>query len=113
MILVLEPNTRPEGVDYRMLTAQLERLPNVTFRVHREVGSEVNERDLYRKRDGSKVDIDQFHARVNAYREPFDGTDAWSASANNRSATSLSASPIRRRLVSCLLGKLLTMACGA
>ena len=31
MILVLEPNTRPEGLDYRMLTTQLERLPNVTF----------------------------------------------------------------------------------
>ena len=36
MILVLEPNTRPESVDYRMLTAQLERLSNVDFRVHRD-----------------------------------------------------------------------------
>src|SRR6188472_1506384 len=47
MILVLEPNTRPEGVDYRMLTTQLERLHNVTFRVHREVGSEVTLTEIY------------------------------------------------------------------
>jgi len=36
MILVLEPNVHPESVDYRMLAAQLERLANVSFRVHRE-----------------------------------------------------------------------------
>src|SRR4029078_7107266 len=47
MILVLEPNTRPEGVDYWMRTAQLERLPNVTFRVHREVGAEVTLIEIY------------------------------------------------------------------
>ena len=41
MILILEPNTRPESVDYRMLTAQLERLSNVAYRVHREIGTEV------------------------------------------------------------------------
>jgi len=47
MILVLEPNTRPESVDYRMLAAQLERLPNITFRVHREVGTEVTLTEIY------------------------------------------------------------------
>ena len=47
MILVLDPNTRPEGQDYRMLTAQLERLSNVDFRVHREVGSEVTLTEIY------------------------------------------------------------------
>src|SRR6478736_3256159 len=47
MILVLEPNTRPEGLDYRMLTTQLDRLPNVTYRVHREVGSEVTLTEIY------------------------------------------------------------------
>ncbi len=47
MILVLEPNTRLESLDYRMLTGQLERLPNVTFRVHREVGTEVTLTEIY------------------------------------------------------------------
>jgi 3-deoxy-7-phosphoheptulonate synthase len=47
MILVLEPNTHPDSVDYRMLTGQLERLPNVTFRVHREVGTEVTLTEIY------------------------------------------------------------------
>ena len=47
MILVLEPNTLPESADYRMLIAQLERLPKVDFRVHREVGSEVTLTEIY------------------------------------------------------------------
>jgi 3-deoxy-7-phosphoheptulonate synthase len=47
MILVLEPNTHPDSLDYRMLTGQLERLPNVTFRIHREVGTEVTLTEIY------------------------------------------------------------------
>jgi len=47
MILVLEPNTDPSGSDYRALTSQLERLPNVKFRVHREVGTEVTLTEIY------------------------------------------------------------------
>ena len=47
MILVLEPNTHLDSLDYRMLTGQLERLPNVTFRVHREVGTEVTLTEIY------------------------------------------------------------------
>jgi 3-deoxy-7-phosphoheptulonate synthase len=47
MILVLEPNTNPDGGDYRVLTSQLERLPNITFRVHREVGTEVTLTEIY------------------------------------------------------------------
>ncbi len=47
MILVLEPNTQPESADYRMLIGQLERLPNITFRVHREVGTEVTLTEIY------------------------------------------------------------------
>src|SRR6476661_7252882 len=47
MILVLEPNVSQESADYRMLTGQLERLSNVTFRVHREVGSEVTLTEIY------------------------------------------------------------------
>ena len=47
MILVLEPNTQPGGADYRALASQLERLPNIQFRVHREVGSEVTLTEIY------------------------------------------------------------------
>jgi len=47
MILVLEPNTHLDSLDYRMLTGQLERLPNVSFRVHREVGTEVTLTEIY------------------------------------------------------------------
>ena len=47
MILVLEPNTDPASADYRMLASQLERLPNVSFRVHREVGTEVTVTEIY------------------------------------------------------------------
>ena len=47
MILVLEPNVSQESADYRMLTGQLQRLPNVSFRVHREVGSEVTLTEIY------------------------------------------------------------------
>ncbi len=38
----------------------------------RELGNEVNLRGLYRKRNGSEVDINQFHARINSYRGLFE-----------------------------------------
>jgi 3-deoxy-7-phosphoheptulonate synthase len=47
MILVLEPNTPQESADYRMLVGQLERLPGIAYRVHREVGSEVTLTEIY------------------------------------------------------------------
>ncbi|HET7260505.1 MAG TPA: 3-deoxy-7-phosphoheptulonate synthase [Casimicrobiaceae bacterium] len=47
MILVLEPNTHPESPEYRMLTGELERLPNIDYRVHREVGKEVTLTEIY------------------------------------------------------------------
>jgi len=47
MILVLEPNTRPDGPDYPILVAHLERLPNISYRVHREVGAEVTLTEIY------------------------------------------------------------------
>jgi 3-deoxy-7-phosphoheptulonate synthase len=47
MILILEPNTHAESPDYRALTSQLERLPNIQFRVHREVGAEVTLTEIY------------------------------------------------------------------
>jgi len=47
MILVLEPNTNPDGADYAMLMGQLGRLPGITYRVHREVGTEVTLTEIY------------------------------------------------------------------
>ena len=76
MILVLEPNTRPEGLDYRMLTTQLERLPNVTFRVHREVGSEVTLTEIYLIGNTAALTIEQMQvlpcvAKVVRVSEPY------------------------------------------
>jgi len=47
MILVLEPNTDPQGTDWRILERQLARLPGIQYRVHREVGSEVTLTAVY------------------------------------------------------------------
>src|SRR6476659_2950821 len=76
MILVLEPNTRPEGLDYRMLTTQLERLSNVTFRVHREVGSEVTLTEVYLIGNTAALTVEQMQvlpsvAKVVRVSEPY------------------------------------------
>lgn len=47
MILVLEPDANPEGTEYKMLTGQLNRLSGITYRVHREVGTEVTLTEIY------------------------------------------------------------------
>ncbi|MDH4181381.1 MAG: 3-deoxy-7-phosphoheptulonate synthase [Betaproteobacteria bacterium] len=47
MILVLEPNTSPESTDYKILIGQLDRLPGIKHRVHREVGTEVTLTEIY------------------------------------------------------------------
>lgn len=59
MILVLEPGALPESADYRMLIAQLERLPKVEFRVHREVGSEVTLTEIYLIGDTGALTVEQ------------------------------------------------------
>ena len=47
MILILEPNARPESADFKVLTSQLDRLPGIAYRVHREVGAEVTLTEIY------------------------------------------------------------------
>src|ERR1700694_2277919 len=47
MILILEPNARPDSPEYQVLTAQLDRLPGISYRVHREVGAEVTLPEIY------------------------------------------------------------------
>jgi 3-deoxy-7-phosphoheptulonate synthase len=76
MILVLEPNTRPESPDYRMLTTQLERLSNVDFRVHREVGSEVTLTEIYLIGSTAELTVEQMQvlpcvAKVVRVSEPY------------------------------------------
>jgi 3-deoxy-7-phosphoheptulonate synthase len=47
MILVLEPNTHPESTEFKSLVGLLTRLPNIQYRVHREVGAEVTLTEIY------------------------------------------------------------------
>src|SRR6266545_4047926 len=47
MILILEPNTDPDRPDYKVLVSQLDRLPGIRYRVHREVGAEVTLTEVY------------------------------------------------------------------
>lgn len=59
MILVLEPNTPPEATDYKILLSQLQQLPNITFRVHREVGTEVTLTEIYLIGNTGALSIDE------------------------------------------------------
>jgi 3-deoxy-7-phosphoheptulonate synthase len=76
MILVLEPNTDPDSVNYRMLTAQLERLSNIDFRVHREVGTEVTLTEIYLIGNTGALTVEQMQvlpcvAKVVRVSEPY------------------------------------------
>lgn len=62
MILVLEPNTFPESPEYRILTSELERLANVEYRVHREVGKEVTLTEIYLIGNTGALSIEQMQA---------------------------------------------------
>jgi 3-deoxy-7-phosphoheptulonate synthase len=76
MILVLEPNTRPESSEFRMLSALLQRLPHVDFRVHREVGSEVTLTEIYLIGNTAALTVEQMQvlpcvAKVVRVSEPY------------------------------------------
>src|SRR2546430_6047628 len=47
MILILEPNARPESTEYKVLTGHLDRLPGLSYRSQREVGAEVALPEIY------------------------------------------------------------------
>src|SRR6202165_352700 len=47
MILILEPNARPESTEYKILTGHLDRLPGISYRVHREVGAKDTVTEIY------------------------------------------------------------------
>ena len=59
MILILRPNTDPEGSDYKILTSLLGRLPSIQFRVHREVGAEVTLTEIYLIGNTGALSVDQ------------------------------------------------------
>jgi len=59
MILILRPNTDPEGSDYKILTSLLGRLPGIQFRVHREVGAEVTLTEIYLIGNTGALSVDQ------------------------------------------------------
>jgi 3-deoxy-7-phosphoheptulonate synthase len=59
MILILEPNTNPESTDYRTLAGQLDRLPGIQYRVHREVGAEVTLTEIYLIGNTAALTIEQ------------------------------------------------------
>ena len=76
MILVLEPNTDPAGADWRILTGQLERLPSIQYRVHREVGSEVTLTEIYLIGNTAALTVEQMQvlpcvAKVVRVSEPY------------------------------------------
>jgi len=76
MILVLEPNTDPGSPEWRILTGQLERLPNIQYRVHREVGSEVTLTEIYLIGNTGALTVEQMQvlpsvAKVVRVSEPY------------------------------------------
>jgi 3-deoxy-7-phosphoheptulonate synthase len=76
MILVLEPNTDPASAEWRILKGQLERLPNIDYRVHREVGSEVTLTEIYLIGNTGALTVEQMQvlpcvAKVVRVSEPY------------------------------------------
>jgi 3-deoxy-7-phosphoheptulonate synthase len=76
MILVLEPNTNPDSPDWRILTGQLARLPNIQYRVHREEGSEVTLTEIYLIGNTGSLTVEQMQvlpcvAKVVRVSEPY------------------------------------------
>src|SRR5438105_15318478 len=47
MILIPEPNARPESTEAVLLTGHLDSMPGISYRVHREVGAEVTLTEIY------------------------------------------------------------------
>ncbi len=62
MILILEPNSRPESPEYRILTGQLDRLSGIQYRVHREVGVEVTLTEIYLIGNTGALSVEQMQA---------------------------------------------------
>ena len=58
MILILEPNTDPQGAPYRLLMDYLAHLPNIRTRVHQEVGTQQVLTEIYLIGDTAALSVD-------------------------------------------------------
>ncbi len=62
MILILNPNIKPESDVYQQLIAHVSRLPNIQWRVHREQGTEQTLTEIYLIGDTSPISLDDMKA---------------------------------------------------
>jgi 3-deoxy-7-phosphoheptulonate synthase len=62
MILILNPNIKPESDVYQQLIAHLSRLQNVQWRVHHEQGTEQTLTEIYLIGDTSSISLDDMRA---------------------------------------------------
>jgi 3-deoxy-7-phosphoheptulonate synthase len=56
MIIILKPNTDSESVEYRDLLSYLENLPDITIRMHEEVGEQQRLTEFYLVGDTASLD---------------------------------------------------------
>src|ERR1043165_1310984 len=62
MILILEPNTSIDSAEYKLLMARVRELPNVEYRLHREVGAEVTLTEVHLIGNTGTLPIDEMQA---------------------------------------------------
>ena len=62
MLLILTPNTNPEGTIYRQLLAHLDSLENIQVRVHREQGVEQTLTEIYLIGNTAAVSLDDMRS---------------------------------------------------
>src|SRR5438270_8052803 len=62
MILILNPDIKPESEIYRTLLKHVARLPNIQTRVHREEGSEQTLTEIYLIGNTSAISVDEMKA---------------------------------------------------
>ncbi|MBI5462524.1 MAG: 3-deoxy-7-phosphoheptulonate synthase [Gammaproteobacteria bacterium] len=58
MILILEPNTDPQGAAYQQLTDYLAQLPNIRTRVHQEIGTLQTLTEIYLIGDTAALSVE-------------------------------------------------------
>ncbi len=67
----VSPEPRARLTLHQAMAQVLSENANRWMSVH-EIASEINDRELYAKRDGSEVDPSQIHARANSYGQLFE-----------------------------------------
>jgi len=59
MIIILKPDIEEAGVEYQQLMEHLKRLPNIRFRIHREIGTLQTLTEVYLIGDTAALQIDE------------------------------------------------------